>query len=202
MLSAVRSFLIQSALIIRWLTWPGSFFHELAHQLACYVAGHEVLEVRYIIRNDPNNVAGYVRHRGPPGVGRELFIGIAPLFLGFMVWAIYIGLAALLTSDGSLGLVDALIVVAATLVTANATYHALPSPQDMRNVFRQPFSLLTIPCYLVAGPVWIIGHNYRCILWGWTPWHAMVIAGTIYALYSVIAANLLPILPSLPRLIG
>ena len=107
MLSAVRSFLIQSALIMRWLTWPGSFFHELAHQLACYVAGHEVLEVRYIIRNDPNNVAGYVRHRGPPGVGRELFIGIAPLFLGFMVWAIYIGLAALLTSDGSLGLVDA-----------------------------------------------------------------------------------------------
>ena len=202
MLSAVRSFLIQSALIMRWLTWPGSFFHELAHQLACYVAGHEVLEVRYIIRNDPNNVAGYVRHRGPPGVGRELFIGIAPLFLGFMVWAIYIGLAALLTSDGSLGLVDALILVAATLVTANATYHALPSPQDMRNVFRQPFSLLTIPCYLVAGPVWIIGHNYRCILWGWTPWHAMVIAGTIYALYSVIAANLLPILPSLPRLIG
>ena len=202
MLSAVRSFLIQSALIMRWLTWPGSFFHELAHQLACYVAGHEVLEVRYIIRNDPNNVAGYVRHRGPPGVGRELFIGIAPLFLGFMVWAIYIGLAALLTSDGSLGLVDALILVAATLVTANATYHALPSPQDMRNVFRQPFSLLTIPCYLVAGPVWIIGHNYRCILWGWTPWHTMVIAGTIYALYSVIAANLLPILPSLPRLIG
>ena len=202
MLSAVRSFLIQSALIMRWLTWPGSFFHELAHQLACYVAGHEVLEVRYIIRNDPNNVAGYVRHRGPPGVSRELFIGIAPLFLGFMVWAIYIGLAALLTSDGSLGLVDALILVAATLVTANATYHALPSPQDMRNVFRQPFSLLTIPCYLVAGPVWIIGHNYRCILWGWTPWHTMVIAGTIYALYSVIAANLLPILPSLPRLIG
>ena len=53
MLSAIRTILIRSAIIMRQLTWPGSFFHELAHQLACYAAGHKVLEVRYIIRNDP-----------------------------------------------------------------------------------------------------------------------------------------------------
>ena len=199
MLSAIRTILIRPAIIMRQLTWPGSFFHELAHQLACYAAGHKVLEVRYIIPNDPNSVAGYVRHQGPPGGGRELFIGIAPLLLGLAIWLGYIGVAVYLTRDGSLGLVDTLIVVAATLVTANATYHALPSPQDMENVFKQPFSLLSLPCYVIAGPVWVVGHNYRWVLWGWTPWHAVVVLGTIYALYSVVAANLLPVLPDLPR---
>ena len=90
---AIQMVLINSAMVMRWLTWPGSFFHELAHQLACYAVSHNVLEVRYIVRNDPNNVVGYVRHEGPPGVGRELFIGIAPLLMGLIVWAAYIGLA-------------------------------------------------------------------------------------------------------------
>ena len=158
--------------------------------------------MRYIIRNDPNNVAGYVRHEGPPGVGKELLIGIAPLLMGLAIWAFYIALAIFLTSDRSLGLSDTLILIAATLVAANAAYSALPSPQDMSNVFRQPFSLLTIPCYLLAGPVWIISYNYRCVLWGWTPWHAIVVAGTVYALYSVVAANLLQFLLRLPLPIG
>ena len=130
-MNAVRSLLIQSAIAMRWLTWPSSFFHELAHQLACYAVGHKVLEVRYIIRNDPNNVAGYVRHEGPPGVGKELLIGIAPLLMGLAIWAFYIALAIFLTSDRSLGLSDTLILIAATLVAANAAYSALPSPQDM-----------------------------------------------------------------------
>ena len=96
---------------------------------------------------------------GLRGVGRELLIGIAPLLLGLTIWVAYIGLAAFLTIDGSPGFGGTLILIAATLVTANATYHALPSPQDMTNVFRQPFSLLTIPCYLVAAQVWIVGHT-------------------------------------------
>ena len=202
MLQAIQTVLINSAMVMRWLTWPGSLFHELAHQLACYAVGHKVLEVRYIIRNDPNNVAGYVRHEGPPGVGRELFIGIAPLLLGLTIWAAYIGLAALLTHDRSVGLVEAILLLGATYITANAVYHALPSPQDIQNVFRQPFSVFTIPCFLVAGPLWLISHNYRMVVWGWTPWHALVVAATLYALYNVVAANLLPVLPGLPQPFG
>ncbi len=196
----VQRFLIRSSSFMLWLTWPGSFFHELAHQLACYAVGHKVLEVRYIIRNDPGNRAGYVRHQGPPGAGKHLLIGIAPLLMGLAVWAAFIGLAEYLTGDGKLGAVEALIIVGAILVTANVTYHALPSPQDMENVFQQPFSLTTIPCYIIAGPVWLISHNYRCILYGWTPWHTAVVAGTIYELYNVVAVNLLPLLPKLPRI--
>ena len=198
----VREFLISGSRVMLWLTWPGSFFHELAHQLACYCVGHRVLEVRYIVRNDPENRAGYVRHSGPPGAARELFIGVAPLLLGLAIWAAYLALAMYLTRDGSLGLVDALLMLAATLVAANAIYHALPSPQDIENVFAQPFSATTIPCWLVAGPIWVISHNYRCILYGWTPWHALVVIATIYVLYNVVAVNLLPALPDLPRLSG
>jgi hypothetical protein len=69
----------------------------------------------------------------------------------------------------------------------------------MRNVFSQPFSLFTIPCFFIALPIWIVSHNYRCILWGWTPWHALVVIATVYALYSVLSVNLLPVLPDLPR---
>lgn len=186
---------------MRWLTWPGSFFHELAHQLACYAMGHKVLEVRYITRNRPDSVAGYVRHRGPSGVVRELIIGIAPLVMGLGIWVFYVGLARYLTRDGWVTVAETALLVAATLVTANATFHALPSPQDMQNVFRQRFSLATIPCYLVAGPLWMVSHNYRVIVYGWTPWHVLVVLGTLYELYYVVEMNLLSVLPDVPHLL-
>ena len=44
--------------------------------------------------------------------------------------------------------------------------------------------------------------HYRCVLWGWTPWHVLVVTGMLYALYSVVEANLLPFLPGLPRPAG
>ena len=186
---------------MRWVTWPGSFFHELAHQLACYAMGHKVLEVRYIIRNRPDNVVGYVRHQGPSGVVRELIIGIAPLVMGIGVWSLYVGLARYLTRDGWVTVSETALLMAATLVTANAVFHALPSPQDIQNVFRQRFSLFTIPCYLVASPLWLVSHNYRVIVYGWTPWHVLVVLGTLYELYYVVEMNLLSVLPDVPHVL-
>ena len=196
-LAGTRRFLISTSSFMLLLTWPGSFFHELAHQLACYVVGDKVLEVRYIIRNDPNSRAGYVVHQGPQGAGKELFIGIAPLLMGLLIWLVFVVLAYSFARDTQLSAAEFLIMFAGVLVTANATYHALPSPQDMGNVFRQPFSVTMIPCVLIAGPLWIIGHNYQCVLFGWTPWHAVVFLGTIYVLYNIFIATLLS-LPPLP----
>ena len=39
---AFRTFPIQISLVMHWVTWTGSFFHELAHRLACYVVGQVV----------------------------------------------------------------------------------------------------------------------------------------------------------------
>ena len=81
----VRQLVRTTGLAMHIITIPGSFFHELAHQLACYIVGHKVLEVRYIVRDSPT-FAGYVRHQGPPGAARHLLIGIAPLLMGAAIW--------------------------------------------------------------------------------------------------------------------
>ena len=189
---------------MRHLTWPGSFFHELAHQLACYAVGHKVLEVRYVNRNRADSVAGYVVHQGPSGAFRELFIGIAPLMMGAAVWTTYIAMAALLTRDGKVSATEAAALLTSTLIAANATYHALPSTKDMEKVLRKPFKATSLPWYALAGAVWIAGHNYRCVLWGWTPWHILVTLTTLYALYAIVEGNMIPALPDpvLPGLIS
>ena len=172
-------------LVMHVITMPGSFFHELAHQLACYVVGHRVLEVRYIVRDNPAH-AGYVLHEGPPGVARHLFIGIAPLLMGAAIWAATLGLGWFWLRDGQIAAWQAGALLAAAWMTAAAAYAALPSPADMEGVFRQPFSLLTIPCYLIAGPVWVIAHDYKLHLWGWTLWRALVVVGTVYVIYRLV----------------
>ena len=185
--------LIQTAgMVMHYVTIPGSFFHELAHQLACYMVGHRVLEVRYIVRDNPA-YAGYVLHQGPPGVARHLFIGIAPLLMGFAIWGVTLGLGWFWLRDAHVTYWQLAVLLIAAWMTAAATYAALPSPLDMEGVFKQPFSLLTIPCYLIAGPVWLIAHDYKLHLWGWTLWRVLVVAGTAYVIYRLVD-------PSLPAL--
>lgn len=185
----VRRLIWTAGLVMHFITIPGSFFHELAHQLACYLVGHRVLEVRYIVRDNPA-YAGYVIHQGPPGVARHLFIGIAPLLMGFTIWAVTLGLGWLWLRDGQVALWQVGMLGVLAWATAAATYAALPSPLDMEGVFKQPFSLLTIPCYFIAGPVWVIAHDYKLHLWGWTVWRVLVVIGTAYVIYRLAASGL------------
>ena len=175
--------------LMHFITIPGSFFHELAHQLACYAVGHRVLEVRYIVRDNPA-FAGYVLHQGPPGVARHLFIGIAPLLMGFGIWIGALALGWFFLRDGQITLWQAGVLVLVAWMTAAATYAALPSPLDMEGVFQQPFSILTVPCYLIAAPVWLIAHDYKLHLWGWTLWRVLVVVGTAYVIYLLIGADI------------
>lgn len=175
--------------MMHYITIPGSFFHELAHQLACYMVGHRVLEVRYMVRDNPA-FAGYVLHQGPPGVARHLFIGIAPLLMGFAIWAGALSLGWYFFRDGDAAIWQVAVLLLAAWATAAATYAALPSPLDMEGVFRQPFSVLTIPCYLIATPVWLISHDYKLSLWGWTTWRVVVVIGTAYVIYRLVAGDI------------
>ena len=187
-------------MVMHFITIPGSFFHELAHQLACYLVGHRVLEVRYIVRDNPA-FAGYVLHEGRPGVGRHLLIGIAPLVMGLAIWVGAMSLGWYFLRDGDIALWQAGVLILVAWMTAAATYAALPSPLDMEGVFQQPFSLLTIPCYLVAGAVWLISHDYKLHLWGWTLWRALVVVGTAYMIFLLVSGDL-PQLPDLAVLAG
>ena len=180
----IRRLIWTTGLVMHVITIPGTFFHELAHQLACYLVGHRVLEVKYLVLDDPV-FAGYVVHQGPPGPVRHLVIGAAPLFMGFVIWVGTLALGWLWLQDGNAALwqVGALLILA--WCTAAATYHCLPSPLDMEGVFRQPFTLLTVPCYLIAAPLWLLAQNYRISLWGWTLWRVVVVIGTAYTIYRL-----------------
>lgn len=185
----IRLLIHTAGLVMHFITIPGSFFHELAHQLACYLVGHRVLEVRYIVRDNPA-YAGYVLHQGPPGVARHLLIGIAPLLMGFAIWAVTLGLGWYWIRDAHITYWQAGVLLVAAWMTAAATYAALPSPLDMEGVFQQPFSLFTIPCYLIAGPVWLVAHDYKLHLWGWTLWRVLVLIGTAYVIYRLVNPSL------------
>ena len=188
----MRRAIWMAGVAMHFITIPGSFFHELAHQLACYMVGHRVLEVRYIVRDDPT-FAGYVLHQGPPGVARHLFIGIAPLLMGFAIWAGALAMGWFFLRDGQIAIWQVAVLLAIAWTTAAATYHAVPSPLDMEGVFEQPFTILSIPCYLVAVPVWLLAHNYRFHLWGWTLWRVLVVTGTGYVIYLLIVGGLSPV---------
>ena len=103
--------------------------------------------------------------------------------MGAAIWGGSLALGQYLLGDGYVGPWEAAALLLAAWITANATYHMLPSPQDMENVFRQPFGALSIPCWLVAAPVWALAQNYRVQLWGWTPWRILVVVGTGYVIY-------------------
>ena len=182
-LATLRNLSVLTANFMLRLTVLGSAFHELAHQLACYAVGFRVVEVKYVILNDPE-CAGYVRFETGPQVNtaRLLLVGIAPLIMGAFVGTGCFLAVYLLAADGAVTGWEGAALLAAVWIAANALYHAVPSPADLRNVFEQPFNIWqTIPCYALALPIWILAYNYKIRLWGWTPWQLFVIGGSIYA---------------------
>ncbi len=123
-------------------------------------------------------------------MARHLFIGIAPLLMGFGIWVGALALGWFFLRDGQISLWQVGLLIVVAWMTAAATYAALPSPLDMEGVFQQPFSILTVPCYLIAAPVWLIAHDYKLHLWGWTLWWALVVVGTAYAIYLMISTDI------------
>lgn len=182
-LGTLRNLSVLTSNLMLRLTVMGSAFHELAHQLACYAVGFRVVEVKYVILNDPE-CAGYVRFEAGPGVktARLLLVGLAPLLMGAVIGMGCLLAVYLLAADGAVAGWELAALLAAIWIAANALYHAVPSPADLRNVFEQPFNIWqTIPCWAIAVPLWILAYNYKIRLWGWTPWQLFVIGGSIYA---------------------
>ena len=113
--------------------------------------------------------------------------------MGFGIWVGALALGWFFLRDGQIALWQAGVLVLVAWMTAAATYAALPSPLDMEGVFQQPFSILTVPCYLVAAPVWLIAHDYKLHLWGWTLWRMLVVVGTAYVIYLLISTDIQPL---------
>lgn len=173
-------------LVLHYITIPGVFFHELAHQLMCYLLGHRVLEVRYLEFNSGGGRSGCVIHRGPPYGWHNFLIGMAPLFLSGLIWSGTLAYAWwLFRGNSGSALWQIVILGICAWVAISATYSGLPSDRDLENLYDTQMTVWNFPLRLITWPFYLLGYTERFCVMGWTPWRVAVIAGTVYAIISI-----------------
>jgi|GEM_PF-458617 len=74
---------------ILWTAWLGTPVHETAHLVFCWIFRHRVNQVKFFSPDKESGTLGYVNHSYNPrslyqSIG-NLFIGLAPLFVGAAV---------------------------------------------------------------------------------------------------------------------
>lgn len=173
-------------LVLHYITIPGVFFHELAHQLMCYCLGHRVLEVSYLRFNSGGSGSGYVIHEGPPYGWHRFLIGMAPLFLAGLIWSGTLTYAWWLFRDASgTPLWQWAILGICSWMAISATYAGVPSDRDLENLYDTRMTLWDFPLRLITWPFYLLGFTERFCIMGWTLWRIMVVVGTVYAIFRI-----------------
>lgn len=132
-------------------TAPGVILHELSHQLICIWQRIPLGEVVYFQLGSP---AGYVEHGNPKSWTNAFLLAIAPLFVNIFIatWAFII--AFTLLSGNRLILTFALSLV---WLGFAAIVHALPSPQDIKNLWNYTTSsYLLYPLLVLVAPLYAL----------------------------------------------
>ena len=202
---AIRNLVVSVGNLVSCLTVPGTAVHELSHQMACKVVGYTVTEVKYVVVGNPN-YAGYVQYQAnAPHVLKETLVALAPApgcMLTFLLCLFVLNtvLEPILPANQSVGAAQEpwvfhafgifgwLPVAGLLLLGMNAMMHAIPSPQDLKNVFRKGVSpwYWNFPCWIVVGPWFLLSYSYRLQLWGWHPWKAAVFLLTTYLAFRIV----------------
>jgi hypothetical protein len=142
------------------LTFPGVVMHEVAHEVACHIAGVRVLKVKYFDLSFKNRTAGYVEHTAPESYGAAFLICIAPI--------IFSNLAALALFMPAIRFDILPLRVLFAWLGISCAMHAFPSTGDARNLFRcskaslwrNPLALLGFP---VVGIIYLA--NFLSFFW-------------------------------------
>lgn len=87
----VYTYLIMDSIGLKFLTFTsyiGTPIHELGHAIMCLFFGHKIEEIKFYTREEDGTL-GYVKHSYKPKnlfhqIG-NLFIGLGPIFSGFLV---------------------------------------------------------------------------------------------------------------------
>ena len=117
------------AFIISWLTFPGIFIHEVAHELFCVLTRTRVLEVCYFRFNIP---PGFVVHEKPSSVWKNILIGVGPLIVNTGL-GLVIGILAL--SYRAPGIGQDFIFPILMWLAISIAMHSFPSPEDAKSIW-------------------------------------------------------------------
>lgn len=149
--------------IISIITFPGVIFHELGHQIFCYLTGVRVSKVRYLRFGNP---PGYVIHEEPRIFLQAFLIETAPFILNSLaavllfVWARFSGYYPLLI-----------------WLAISAGLHSFPSRGDAKNLLRLTnkkvlrFNILAI----IGYPIVLIIYIFNFLRIFWLDWIYLVI---------------------------
>lgn len=136
----------------RLATAPGIVLHEFAHWLACRLLGVVVLDVAFFrLTGRP----GYVEHEKPPTWGRTVVVALAPLLVNVLVAASTLQYAV--SIHGGEGPGPVAVGVGLVWVSVSALVHAIPSLQDVRQVWAATLSHWSrYPLVVVVAPVYAV----------------------------------------------
>lgn len=136
----------------RLATAPGIVLHEFAHWLACRLLGVVVLDVAFFrLTGRP----GYVEHGKPPTWWRTVAVALAPLLVNVIVAATALQYAVAI--HGGVGPWPVAVGVGLVWVAASALVHAIPSLQDVRQVWTATLSHWTrYPLVVVIAPLYAV----------------------------------------------
>lgn len=136
----------------RLATAPGIVLHELAHHLACRLLGVTVVDVAYLrLSGRP----GYVEHEVPPTWARTVGVALAPLVVNLVVAAVALQYALAVHSGTGTGAVA--VGVGLVWLAVAALVHAVPSLQDVRQVWRATLAhWWRLPLVVVVAPVYAV----------------------------------------------
>ena len=139
--------------LIALITFPGVILHEISHRFFCDLFNVPVTRVKYFGLSDKN--VGFVGYLATESFYKEFFISIAPLIINSLICIIltfpisfqyYLG-----TNFVNILGLDGRLIWVLTWVGYSAGYNAIPSDQDMNNLFILPkskFSLIIISWFL------------------------------------------------------
>lgn len=136
----------------RLATAPGIVLHEFAHRIACRLVGVAVVDVAYFRLRGR---LGYVEHEAPQTWTGTLVVALAPLFVNVLVAVLSLQYAVAI--HGGEGPVAVAVGVGLVWLSLAAIVHAVPSLQDVRQIWTATLARWTrFPLVVVVAPLYVV----------------------------------------------
>jgi hypothetical protein len=134
---------------IWFLTAPGVVFHEMGHQLFCYLTKVKVVKVCYFRFGNP---AGYVIHAQPKNFFQSFFIVVGPFISGT-----FLALLCFYLAENAVG--ENWHRILLIWLGISVGYNSFPSDADAKNLWRDSNR------HIFSNLLAVIGYSFAIIIW-------------------------------------